>query len=136
MLDSSLVAALAQSFLAGEFSVEDVVARGSDTLGRPWPWLHPLAQRYVKTFNGRVRPRQRDVVEFLGHDRGFHRAWSKHKHQLSVAHWLTEPQQMQPVAAADSWPIPEIESSGALAKWLALDALELAMVRRSQGPWL
>jgi RNA-directed DNA polymerase len=125
MLDSSLVSALARSFLAGELSVEEVVARSSHALGRPWPWLHPLAQRYVKTFTGHVRPRQRDTVEFLVHDRGFQRAWSKHKHQLAVAHWLTEPQQMQPVAAAELWNVPELESSGALANWLGLETGEL-----------
>ena len=125
MLDSSLVTALARAFLAGEFSIEEVVSRGSHTLGRRWPWLIPLAQRYVKTFTGHVRPRQRDVVDFLVHDRRFRRAWSKHQNELSVAHWLTEPQQMRPVAAAESWAIPEIESSGALAKWFGVDVGEL-----------
>jgi RNA-directed DNA polymerase len=125
MLDPSLVAALARSFLAGEFSVEEVVARGSHTLGQPWPWLRPLARRYVVAFTGRIRPRQRDVVEFLVHDRGFQRAWSKHQNELSVLHWLTEPQQMQPVVAAVSWNIPEIETPRVLAAWLGLDAGEL-----------
>ena len=40
-------------------------------------------------------------------------------------HWLTEPQQMQPVAAAETWDIPVIESAGALADWLLLTPGEL-----------
>jgi hypothetical protein len=125
MLKSSLVAALARSFLAGEFSFEEVLTRGCHTLGQPWPWLRAVAQRYVRAFSGRVRARQRDVVEFLLHDRGFQRAWSKHQNELSVAHRLTEPQQMQPVAAAELWNVPVIESPGALAEWLGLESGEL-----------
>jgi hypothetical protein len=125
MLKSSLVAALARSFLAGEFSVEDAVVRGSQTLGRTWLWLRPLARRYVGAFRGRVRPRQRDVVEFLVHDRGFQQAWSKHQNELSIAHWLTETQEMRPVAAAELWDVPKIESPGTLAEWLGLDTGEL-----------
>jgi RNA-directed DNA polymerase len=125
MLGPSLVTSLAGSFLAGELTVEEVFARGSRTLGRPWRWLRPLAQRYVKAFAGRVRPRDRDVVEFLVRDCGFQRAWSKHCNELSVEHWLTEPQQMQPVAAAELWDIPEIESARALAEWFGVNICEL-----------
>src|SRR5258708_2638530 len=121
----SIANALARSFLAGEPSLEQIVARGSRTLGRPWRWLRPLAQRYVETFAGHTRPRHRDVVQFFLHDPGFQRAFSKYSDELSVEHWLTEPQQMQPVAAAASWDVPAIESAGDLASSLQLDPSEM-----------
>jgi hypothetical protein len=125
MPDSSLLNALATSFLAGEPTIEQIIARGSRTLGRPWRWLRPLARRYVKVFAGRTRPRRWDVVQFLRQDTGFRRARSKYFRELSVEHWLTEPQHMQPVAAAKAWDVPPIESNGALAAWLELNASEL-----------
>jgi RNA-directed DNA polymerase len=116
---------LARALLAGEQSVERVVARASRTLGRPWRWLRPVAQRYVDAYAGRTRPRQREVVQFLLKDPSFARAWSKRSHELPVEQWLTEPQQMQPVAAAEAWAVPVIESAAELADWLVLDPGEL-----------
>src|SRR5580698_3718107 len=118
MANPSLLAALARSFLADESTVEGIVARSRRTLGRNWRWLRPLARRYVETFAGETRPRQRDVVEFFLKDPGFRRARSKHFDELSVERWLLEPQQMQPVLAAAAWDVPVIESVGALASWL------------------
>jgi hypothetical protein len=125
MADLSPLRTLSRSFLAGEPTVEQIIARGTRILGRSWPWLRPVAQRYVKTFSDRTRPRHRDVVQFLLADPRFARAWSRHFHELSVAQWLIEPQQMQPVAAAENWGIPEIESPGALAEWFGISTGEL-----------
>jgi hypothetical protein len=63
--DVSLLIVLARAFLAGEQSVEQVVVRAGQTLGNDWPWLRPLAQRYLNTYAGRTRPRHREVVQFL-----------------------------------------------------------------------
>ena len=125
MPNPSLVTALARAFLAGVPAIEQVIARASRTLGKTWRWLPPLAERYVKTFAGRTRPRRRDVCQFLARDAGFGRARSKYSRELSVEQWLTEPQQMQPVAAAETWDVPAIESAGALADWLLLNPGEV-----------
>jgi RNA-directed DNA polymerase len=81
--------------------------------------------RYIKTYDSQTRPRHREVVRFLLADRGFKRAWSKYARELSLDQWLTEPQQMQPVATAREWRIPAIESATALAVWLRLSPGEL-----------
>jgi len=125
MFDRSLLRALSTSILAGEPSVDGIIARGSQTLGRRRRWLQPLAKRYVAFFSGRVRPRQREVVRFLLADRGFRTALLKHGDELSVHKWLTDAAQMQPVRGAQEWNLPAIESPGALAKWLELTAGEL-----------
>jgi retron-type reverse transcriptase len=119
------VTVLARSFLAGEQSVEGILSRSGRTLGRQWRWLGPVAQRYRQAFGDGVRPKHRDVVRFLLDDSGFKRAWSRHFDRLSVEEWLTEPQRMQPIAAARSWNLPVIESVGALAAWLRLNVGEL-----------
>lgn len=120
-----LVAALARAFLAGAPTVEQVVVRADQMFGRRWRWVRPLAGRYIKTYDGQTRPRQREVIRFLLQDRGFKRAWSKYAHELSIGQWLTEPQQMQPVATAREWRTPAIESAPALAVWLGLSSGEL-----------
>src|ERR1700678_1100871 len=121
----SLLPALARSFLAGDMTMEGIVDRASKTLGRNWRWLRPLARRYVESVAGQTRPRERDVIQFFLNDPGFRRAWSRHFDELSVARWLFEPSQMQPVAAATKWNVPIIESIGALADWFNITADEL-----------
>jgi RNA-directed DNA polymerase len=125
MPDSPLLQALASSILAGEAAAEKIIARLSRSLGRRWRWIGPLAQRYLKAFAARTRPRQSVVVEFLRHDRGFRSAWSKHGSEISIGHWLSEPMRMQPVAAAKRWNLPAIESIKDLAAFLALTPREL-----------
>jgi RNA-directed DNA polymerase len=133
MTVSPLVIALARSFAAGAPDVEQIVARSSRTLGKPWRWLRPLAQRYLGAFADQSRPRHRDVVQFLLRDAGLRRARSRHARELQVEQWLTESPQMQPVAAAETWDIPAIESAGALADWLLLDHGELAWFAARKG---
>ena len=74
---------------------------------------------------GATRPRERDVIQFFLQDRGFRRVWAKHSDDLSVAQWLHDAQRMQPVAAAEAWDVPVIESVGALADWLQITPDEL-----------
>jgi RNA-directed DNA polymerase len=119
-----LLRVLATSVLAGEPTVEGVTERVAKT-GSNWKWIRPLARRYVKAHAGQIRPRHRAVVRFLAQDKGFARAWTKHFDKIGVRNWLTEPQRMQPVAAAAAWETPAIESVGALAAWLRLDPSEL-----------
>ena len=125
MRNPSLLRALARSFLAGEPALDQIAARAGQTLGRRWRWLRPLAQRYLNAVAGRTRPRHRDVIRFFLNDQAFGRARSKYFDELSVAQWITEAQEMQPVPAAGTWDVPRIESVGALCDWLWLDPGEL-----------
>jgi hypothetical protein len=122
---SAVISALARSLMAGEPTPEAIHARAVRTLGRPWRWLRPLAERYVAAFAAKTRPRHRDVVQFLRSDPGFQRARAKYHHQLAVAQWLREPPRMQPVRGAETWDLPIIETPGDLAIWLSLTTAEL-----------
>ena len=125
MVRSTFLNQLAQSFLAGEPTVEKIVARGAQILGKPRRWLTPVAKRYVARFAGKVRPRRQEVAEFIGNDRTFKRVWLKGARGLRIKQWLTEPQPMQPVKAAEGWDLPAIESVGALAEWFGATVGEL-----------
>ena len=125
MRNRSLLTSLARAFLAGEPDIDQVFTRASRLLGRRWHWLRPLARRFVMAFADRPRPRQRDVVLFLLHDPDFKHAREKDFKELSVRQWLIGPQQMLPVAAAETWDVPAIGSIGALADWLQLTPGEL-----------
>lgn len=122
---SLLVRILASAFLTGPPTVEGIVSRASLALGKPWRWLRPLAKRYLKVVAGHPRPRHRDVVHFLRHDPQLQSLLSRHHRALSVTHFVIGPQPMQPVAVARKWPIPQIESVGALAEWLQLTPTQL-----------
>ena len=87
--------------------------------------MRTLAQRYVRRFEHRVRPRRRDVVQFLSEDKGFQRAYREYFDKLWIAEWIVEPQRMQAVAAARAWSVPSIASAGELADWLRLDPGEV-----------
>ncbi|HWF48164.1 MAG TPA: hypothetical protein VG168_14240, partial [Bryobacteraceae bacterium] len=126
MRNHVVTSALAQSFLAGNPTLEELVSRTSRTLGRSWRWLRPLAIRYLKEFSNGVRPRHRDVVKFLSQDAGYLRALDKNADKIRIGHRLTAPHPMQPVSAAASWPVPAIETVGDLADWLAVTPSELS----------
>jgi len=121
----SLLTVLARAFLAGEQTVEQIVARAAGILGHSWRWLRPLARRYLKAFAQDTRPRLRAVIQFFATDDAFLKARKRHVRRLSIEHWLTGPQQMLPVEAAAAWNLPPIESVGALAEWLQLTPGEL-----------
>jgi retron-type reverse transcriptase len=124
---------LAASLIAGEPAVNEAAERLARTLGRRWRWLHPLAHRYVKMFAGHQRPHRREVTQFLRNDPGLGRALKKYPGEISVSRWLSQPQIMQPVAAAANWNIPAIESVGALAEWLAIGVTDLLWLADLKG---
>jgi RNA-directed DNA polymerase len=120
MPNPSLPEVLATAILAGDSTAEGVADRLSRALGREWKWIRPFARRYLEAYADQTRPRRRDVVRFLLQDKGFSRVWRKFPNQMFVQERLTEPQRMQPVAAAAKWKVPAIGAVGELATWLRL----------------
>jgi RNA-directed DNA polymerase len=121
MPDSILAEMLADALLAGDPDPLRAADRAAHVVGKGARWIGQLAQRFTETFAGKTRPRRNEVAWFVWQDEGFRR----HARRLRIHHWLTEPNQMQPVAAAASWDLPRIESIGALAEWLGISFDEL-----------
>ena len=136
----AFLSALAGAILSADATVDAITERVSRTLGKPWRWIRPMAQRYVERFAHGVRPRRREVVAFLRSDEGLRRAWSRRGGELTIAKWLAAPQEMQPAPKAAQWPVPVIATEGALTEWLGVSAGELEwfadlkrlMARRSE----
>ena len=128
MENPSLLTALAGAFLAGEQTADRVAERAARTLGFPWPWLKPLAARYLTL----ERPRRRDVVKLLRADPSLIRDRQK----LRIVQWLHETPRM-----AARWKLPALETAGDLADWLRLLPADLdwfagdkALGYRTPGP--
>jgi RNA-directed DNA polymerase len=130
---STLVRALAASTLAGEPSLDAITSRVIRTVGQRWPWIRNLSGRYLSNFPPNTRPSQRDVLQFLLNDRGLRRARAKYRHELTIAEWINEPQQMRPVPSAAAWDIPPIESVFALAAWSELPVNDLLWLADLKG---
>lgn len=128
MPNRALLTALAKAFLAGERTAGKVTERATIVLGTTGKWLPRVARRFVDTYPvDKIRPRHRDVVQFLSSQSSLRRR------RFSVEHWLAEPNQMQPVPAAAAWPIPPIVTVGDLAAWLKLDLGELEWLADLKG---
>ena len=121
MPNPALFSALARSFLAGEQTLEQVVARASHTLGKAWPWLPDVAARYLAQWSGRTRPTHDAVHNFLFDDATL----NEHILKLNLADWFTGTQRMQPAPAAKNWDLPPIETPGDLAASLSLEITHL-----------
>ena len=126
MRNPAFLSLLARSFLAGEATVDQIVARCIPPSDRPpWRWLRPLAKKFVKRFGAGARPREQEVIEFLRRNPGVRHVSRVYGKKWSIAKWLNEPQRMQPVAAARGWNLLSIESVSALAQWFDLSVEEL-----------
>ena len=131
--NSRLVSVLARSILAGDLDEAGIAERCAKTLGRRWRWVGPMSRRCVERFAGKTRPRLNEAIAFLRADPGLEDAWTRYRKELTIAEWLHDLQNMQPVAAASEWPIPAIESLRDLALWLHLDESELAWFADLKG---
>lgn len=118
-------AALANSMIAGEATEDAIAARLAQTLGRKWRWIRPMARRYASRFGNAVRPRRRTVIHFLKTDEVLTRALQIHRKVVGIAVWIPPTSVMQPHRAARRWPVPAIETVGALADWLQVTPSEL-----------
>ena len=133
MLSTAILKVLANAVLTGKQERDAVAARLVHVLGRNWRWVRPLVGRYVQTFAGSIRPRRRDLIGFLRVDPGLVEAAYKYGHQIKILHWITGPQPMQPMPAAQNWAIPSIETVGGLAEWLEVTPSELGWFADLKG---
>ena len=133
MPNSALFAVLANAILSAEPEAVAIAENLSHALGRDWRWVAPLCRRYLKEFDGTIRPRRREVIAFLRRDEGFLDACKKHPRQIRIQNWIAPSPGMQPVAAARSWPIPPIETVAALAEWSRISPSELGWFADLKG---
>jgi RNA-directed DNA polymerase len=124
---SYIIRAVAQSLLGGEPESEAAAERLRRMLNPSPRWIPRVAARYAAAFEGKTRPRMRDVVEFLRSVRGFQQTLSGGPADDGIAqpHWavVSDPAPadfMQPVPAAKSWGLPQLVTLSGLAEWLGV----------------
>lgn len=120
---------LAVAFLVGDLEVDGMVQRAARLLGRRYRWLRGLAERVCATYAGR-RPRLAALTEFIQSDSGYCRALERY--DLEIEHFPPR-DEMTPIAAAQSWKIPQLTTVGELAAWLQLSVPELEWFAHARG---
>jgi hypothetical protein len=125
MLKRWIVNALAKAFVNGAATADAIAERSAALLGRRWRWLRPLAVRYLRAVPPDSHPRQRNAASFLRADESFRKASWRHRRTLKIESWLQDPPPMDPVAAAEHWGLPRMETPGQLANWLEVSVGEL-----------
>jgi hypothetical protein len=127
---------LAAAFLAGTWSLDSLVRRGSRACGRRERWLRPLARRVLAAFASPHRLHQDTLARFIGLDQRFATACAescrRRQSLLQEVFWTTPRMAPAPGPPA-SWPVPALPTIGALAEWLGLTPAELAWFADCHG---
>ena len=116
---------LAAAFVAGQWQLDDLAARGERLLGNRWRWIRQLARRVIRDCAASaIPPRVAQVAGLIYADRGFHAACEKHSIELPGL--LNIRPTMSPMPGPpSSWPVLQLNSAGELARWLELSPNEL-----------
>ena len=121
-----LAAALAVAFLAGAWTEDALTRRGAAALDPRPRWLRAVARAVLAAYHRPPLDRPRELaayVELLLRERRSDRPPPR------VRRWL----EFEPEMARTPWPVPAIESPGALAEWLRTDPGQLAWLADARG---
>jgi hypothetical protein len=119
--------------MAAELTRDGVASRMNAAMGRRWRWIPVLARRFVAEFEGRTRPSFGGARDFIRRDVRFDEAWRRNRREIRIAQWIPEPPVMQPVAAAASWPVPQLETVDELCTLLGVATGELGWLADLNG---
>lgn len=122
------VAAIARAFAMGPLDVTSLGERGARAANEPARRIVPLALIVAAAFEGKTRPRAREIVALLWADRPWlarNTLHSPRTRQRSQSEWLSAVPTMCPVDSASAWSPPSITTLSALASWLQLTVDEL-----------
>lgn len=119
-----LARTLAETFVTGRWTLDDLVDRGGELFGRKGRWLRPLARRLLAEFDSGPRPPARRVAAFLVRDEAFRRAWAKGS--LTTIGRRPAPVMSPAPGAPQRWDVPEILTPYDLADRIGLSAERLA----------
>jgi hypothetical protein len=128
--------ALAQALLAGDWTRDDMVARGRASLGKAGAWLEEVVASALEAFPDPPRDDDESLAASVAADpafrRAFHRAQKKGRDGLEVAEYFAAPPAMRGDRRFD---VPELATATALARWLAVRAGDLDWFADTKG-WL
>jgi len=120
---------LADAFLAGVWNERAMVARACRSLDRRPRWVLPIVREVLAAYHRPPGDRPRELAAFI------ELALREHPQPVgeavapSVRRWLMP----EPVMGRRRWPLPELASTGALARFLELTDGELAWLADARG---
>lgn len=110
---------LAHAVLRERFSEDSVVRLGGELFANEPVWLRSLAQRLIKQFGERQRPRRYRVERFIAADVTFQKAIRKK--QFTLAEYRPASSEMAPAnGGPQQWQVPALGTTDELARWLNL----------------
>lgn len=115
---------LAEAMLQGRLEPKGMRYRVKALVGRRAAWPFTLVRRVLQNFGREKRPRAFDLTDFIEGDRGFQRAWVKHR----LGRWTigSATGEMSPAGGrAEAWDVPAITTVAELAILLNLRPNEL-----------
>jgi len=113
---------LADAFLAGVWNEGAMVDRVDRALTRRPFWLGALAREVLYAYRDPPRDRPRELARFIDAMLAARPAEPEHPAPPAIARWLIA----EPAMGRRRWPVPEIESLDALARFLGVGDGELA----------
>ena len=123
----------AAAFLAGSWSLADLVDRGSQACGRRERWLRSLARRVFQAFVPPATPPDEEKLAcFIEADNGFGRAWAQGKVTQHRFFWVV-PKMGRAQGASAAWDVPSLPTPAALAQWLQIELRHLDWFADAKG---
>jgi hypothetical protein len=122
-----LARSIASGFLAGPWSLEELIQRGVAVCGRRQRWLSSLAGRVYQSFSDAHGLTRAKLARFISEDAGFSKAYVKHrlwKLPWSTVLWETPVMESRPKPAS-AWEVPPLPTRTAVPNWLGLGPGEL-----------
>ena len=114
---------LASAFLNGSWSARGLRERGGLALGGRPRWLAGLVRRVLAAFGEPLARREDVLARFLAADEGFRQGCAAHlrRQEMPPSRVFWAPACMAPAQGApETWTVPALETTSALARWLGL----------------
>lgn len=126
MTPDQVAAGLADALLAGPSSAGDFAARAAEALGRKHRWIKAFANRVFRRFgSGLVYARRRELIEFIGSDTGYLKAWKASNQPRIHRYFFAMPPMGPRPGALAGCILPELPAPGDMAAWLGITVPEL-----------
>ena len=123
--ETVLARALAEAFLAGDWTPDGLVDRGARTLGARRRWLYPLVRDVLAVHLRPPLDRPRELADLVAVTAAFQGATRRARRDGRVLRPVER--QIAPTRMVRRpWPVPRLDGTGDLADLLGLDGAHLA----------
>ena len=118
---------LADAFLCGPSSLEELHERATKTLGKNWRWIPGLVEKIHARYGfGLPHARREELAQLINVHPGFDNAWESAGTKPRIQFYFLDPPEMAPLLLAlPKFQVPPLTTTADLARWLGLKVNEL-----------